>query len=213
MSKPLTQPQKDSVRQALNFVKKLLDCLDQAHDTGTDTNREKEIRDVVADLLKMLDDGKIDAETADVSEKARTDGNGIHLNDQSTYSMPGDLLLEDCREGYFTSLWTIIETLIHEYAHYHRDTGLVGRVLRRVPDTFFGGAALMLKSLFGKTVRTWKWHEMKAYYFAYAMLSTLAHYLYMVCLKNPDCIPCCEQHQRNADEAKQRQDPHSTYGN
>ena len=91
--------------------------------------------------------------------------------------------------------------------------GLVGRVLRRIPGTFFGGAALMLKSLVGTTVRSWKWHEMKAYHFAYSILSTLAHILSMVCLLNPDCINCCEQHKQNAEEAKRREDPYSTYGN
>lgn len=213
MSKPLTPTQKDTVKQVLDFLKKLLDCLDGAHDTGVNPNRKQEIRDLVDDLARMLDAGKIDAETEDVSEKARTDGDGIHLNEASTFSLPGDLLLEDCAEGYFTSLWTLIEVLVHEYAHYQRDTGLVGRVLRRIPDTFFGGPALILKSLFGTTVRTWKWHEMRAYHFAYSILSTLAHYLFLVCLKHPSCIPCCDQHQQNAEEAKRRQDPYSTYGN
>ena len=153
------------------------------------------------------------AESADAAEKARTDGNGIHLNVDSTFSLPGDLLLGDCSEGYFSSLWTLIEVLIHEYAHYRRDTGLVGRVLRRIPDTFFGGLALMLGSLTGRTMRTWRWHEMRAYHFGYTMLRTLRHFVFMLDVTDAECLPCPKQHLIYSDEACRRQDPHSTYGN
>lgn len=213
MSQPLSQQQHDTVKQVLDFIEKLLTCLENTHDHGSDPVRRQEIRLIINELNNMLQTGKIDVEVAPVSEKARTDSNGIHLNELSTFSMPGDLLLNDCREGYFNSLWTLIEILFHEYAHYRHDTGIVGRVVRRIPDTFLGGLALMLGSLFGHTKRTWLWHEMRAYRFCYNILSTLNHYLFMVCLNDPQCIPCCRQHQQFSEEAKRRQDPNSTYGN
>lgn len=213
MSRALTPKERDTVRAVLAFLEGLLRCFEQLKDHGTNPDRIRELRDMFTDLSQMLDQGRIDAESADAAEKARTDGNGIHLNVDSTFSLPGDLLLGDCSEGYFSSLWTLIEVLMHEYAHYRRDTGLVGRVLRRIPDTFFGGLALMLGSLTGRTMRTWRWHEMRAYHFGYTMLRTLRHFVFMLDVTDAECLPCPKQHLIYSDEACRRQDPHSTYGN
>lgn len=213
MSRPLTAAEKQSIDQAIAFLLKLMDCYESVVGPNASTTEDiKRTRDTANDLKSMLDSGKIDVESDSVNIKAETTGSGIHINDTSTFSMPGDLHLEDCAEGYFASLWTLIEMLIHEHYHYEHHTGFFGRVLRRVPDTFFGGAVLVFDSLFGETVRTWKWHEFKAYAHTHNLLIFIEGAVHLVCRMKPDCLGCCAKHQQEVDQAKQRENPWSTYG-
>lgn len=217
MARPLNQQEEQSIREALAFLSKLLDCLESIQDHGVDKDKIRELRDIIADLTQMLNQGKIDIKSNSSSVQAETDGDGIHLNDQQTmYSLPGDLKLYDCKEGYFASLWTIISVLIHERYHYHYHTGAWGGVKKGLGFVFYtplAGVADGLHHLFGTgDKRTWLVHEDNAYWHTYEMLSRLSNYLSTVCLRNPDCIPCCDQHKLHLSEARRRQYPLSTYG-
>lgn len=132
MSQPLDPTQKKSVEATLDFLERLIACYAPHADKTKD--QLDDLRATVADLRDMLNSGKIDIQTAGINIKAETDRGGIHLNDQSTYSMPGDYLLNDCKEGYFESLWTMIEVLLHERHHYHHTTGIWGGGFRSILD-------------------------------------------------------------------------------
>jgi hypothetical protein len=210
MSTPLTPTQKTSIGKVLDFLTKLLDCYEKNRPSSSSLQDQlKRMRDDVHDLRGLLDEGKIDIERhGDLGRKAKADGDGIHLNDRSSFEMPDDFHLEDCSEGYFGSLWQLIETLLHELYHYRHHTGLWGGV-KKLPDFIFGGLALMLESALGDGQRTWLWHEKQAYRYSFSQLGFLRLALAIGC---NDCIPCCEQHGREEEQAARRQDPSTTYG-
>lgn len=87
MSRPFTQQERNTISSVLAFLHRLLDCFEQLKDHGTNPDRIRELRTVIDELSQMLDSGKIDAESADPAEKARTDGDGIHINVASTFSL------------------------------------------------------------------------------------------------------------------------------
>jgi hypothetical protein len=211
MSTPLSAEQKTSIEKVLDFLKRLLDCYDDHKPAGSGlTDQEAEMRKDLSDLRDLLTNGKIDIERhTDAGRKARTDGDGIHLNDRSTYQMPADYLLNDCQEGFFGSLWQLIETLIHELYHYRHHTGFVSNATKIV-DTIFGGLALITESALGETQRTWLWHEKKAYRYAYSKLGFLRVALIIAC--DNHCFECCDRLQTEVDEAIKRQDPSTNYG-
>src|ERR671934_570892 len=81
----LSQQERQSVDQALDFVLRLLDCLDRVpQDKNTlQTGQADVIRKTTRALKKMLADGKIDWRDGDEANEAETDRNGIHLNRSS----------------------------------------------------------------------------------------------------------------------------------
>src|SRR5207237_5261574 len=135
------------------------------------------------------DEGKIDVQSSDsIGRQAETDSDGIHINDtQDMFSMPGDLHLTDCREGYFGSAWLIAAMLLHEKYHYDHHTGLFGGIIRPVFDLIGGSAALWWSDLVdGTTLRTHLYKEFKAYAWSYSMLGTLSYLLEKVCREKPN---------------------------
>lgn len=214
MSRPLNKQELQTITQALEFIEKLFDCAESIDVNGIDKKKMKKLNDCLSELSDMLDNGEIDVKSNSASVQAETDWDGIHLNDtQSIYSMPGDLMLEDCEEGYFKSLWLIIAMLFHEKYHYENHTGLWGGVIRAPFDLVWGSTALIVDDILEQRAkRTWLWKEFKAYAFSHLRMLWVGFILEDVCRKNPDCIPCCEQHLQWQRDAMNRQDPWSTYG-
>lgn len=213
MGTPLDATQKRSIEQALDLLARLLECTrDLQLGDYFATEREK-IRKELERLRGMLADGRIDIESNRKSVQAETDRNGIHINDtQDMFSMPGDLLLNDCAEGYFNSLWLILGMLFHERYHYDHHTGLWGGGVVAVFHFIGGTPALIVSRLQGKTMRSFLFKEFKAYAWSYSLLNTLLYFLEKICREKPDCIPCCQKHLGALSDAAARQNPWSTYG-
>lgn len=213
MSQPLSPEQKRSVEDALGLLERLLHCAGQLPATPLRDDYRNVLQQELDALNGMLANGTIDVDSNSSFIPAETDRDGIHLNDtQSIFSMPGDLMLEDCREGYFASAWLLIGILIHERYHYQWSTGIVGS-LGKVVSFVFGGTALLWSSVVeGKTFRSLKWHEFKAYAWANLQLMKALSLLEDVCRQLPGCIPCCPEHAQWLGDAAARQDAWSKYG-
>lgn len=208
MGRPLTPAETQSVEQALDFVTRLLDCAAGINVSGLDAQEAADIRSNVGELTTMLANGQIDVESEGANVQASTDSGGIHLNDQQgMYSMPGDMQLTDCSQGYFASLWTLIGVLFHEKYHFKHHTGLWGGGVKAVFDLVFGIGAYILNLGLGEAdQRRWLHKEFMAYAYSHLRLMRLGFVLEDVCRENPGCIPCCDAHrreQRNAEKSHQ----------
>ncbi len=214
MSRPLNTQESQTITQSLGFLNKLFDCADAIDVNGVDKDKIADLRRCVSELSDMLAKGQIDIKSNSESVQAETDRHGIHVNDaQSMFSLPGDLMLENCEEGYFSSLWLIIAMLFHEKYHFKHHTGFWGGVVKATFHLFFGTGGLLLDEVLdGSTHRSWLWKEFKAYAHAHLAMLKIGFTLEDVCKKNPNCIPCCEQHLQWQRDAMNRQDPWSTYG-
>ncbi len=214
MTRSLNQTESKTIQQTLDFLDKLFQCADNINVSGLDSDEIDNLKEQVDDFKKKLKDGLIDIKSQKGSIQAETDSSGIHLNDtQSMYSMPGDLKLDDCGNGYFQSLWTIIGLLFHEAYHYENHTGLWGGGVKAVFDVFFGTPALLYRQFVeGKSPRSWLHKEFMAYAHSELMLLKLSFILEDVCKENPRCIPCCRQHIGSLRDVLKRHDPDTTYG-
>ena len=206
MGRTLTAEESQSVQQALGFVEQLLDCASAISVSGVSAQDMADIRSNVDELSNMLSNGEIDVESEGPNVQASTDSGGIHLNDQQgMFSMPGDLLLNDCSQGYFASLWTLIGVLFHEKYHFKHHTGLWGGVIKAAFDLVFGFGAYILNLTLGEAdQRRWLHKEFMAYAYSHGRLMLLGFILEDVCRENPACIPCCAEHrseQRRAERS------------
>lgn len=214
MARPLTQAESQTIQQSIDFLNQLFQCANNINVSGIDSDEMDELKANVADIQSKLENGLIDVESNGNSIQAETDRNGIHLNDtQSMYSMPGDLQLNDCSNGYFLSLWTIIGMLFHECYHYENHTGFWGGGVKAVFDLVFGTPALLYREFVeGEKPRSRLHKEFMAYAHSELMLLKLSFILADVCEENPGCIACCDQHKQQIREIMKRHDPDSTYG-
>ncbi len=224
----LDDSQKATIRAALESLRRMLHCCDDCLDEDPDTDIEA----YIAGLLQLLDAGKIDWESNDTAVKAMTDGDGIHLNKDfggdysNNYQLPPDYLLDDCKNGFFSSYWTLLEMLFHEYYHYLHHTGFSGNVgagalvllgwVAAIPEAILG--------LFGVKTSPYNGKELPTYFHTYDLLSRLFEILDDCCdcqdetgpdpldpstddEEGCDCIGCCDQLLAALGQARDRQNP------
>ena len=210
----LSLQERQSLDAALDLVLRLLDCLQQVPpDKNTiDPGHVDWIRRTIGDLKDMVADGRLDFQPNGDAITAETDRHGIHLNPdfggdyRNAYQLPGEYLLDDCREGYFNSLWYAVEILLHEIHHYRWHTGF-GAFFKAFL-WFIGKIATLATLLPGPGARRkYPANEHEAYLSAYLALLRLENMLILVCHHVPDCLPCCEQHLAAARAARTRQEP------
>lgn len=217
---PALSPQdRQSIDAALDFVLSLLDCLQRVPSAENTIERRRvdAIRSMVDELRQMAADGRIDFQPRSAGITAATDRHGIHLNSdfggdyRNAYQLPGDYRLDDCAEGYFSSLWYLLEILFHELHHYRWHSGILGGLFK-ASLVFAYSVSTIVTFPFrligrGGAQRKYIGHEHESYLAAYRALMTLEHALILICHHVPDCLPCCEEHLAAARQASARQDP------
>ena len=222
----LTAEQRDTVNRALDFLQQIIDCYDAlpADARTVPSPQRDEIERAVDRLRELNRNGQIDfASESSIAVLARTDRRGIHLNSnfggdyRNDYDLPADYMVDNCEEGYFYSLWRLIEILMHELFHYEHHSGVIGSanvlflvVVYGTVGNLLEGASGLFARLRGqrRLVRKYAGHEHQAYSYAYWQLGWLDHLLFAICFDDSDCIPCCEQHSAQARAARERQNPY-----
>ncbi len=199
----LTDTEKESIDHALDFLLEILQCLDTVPDDKK-TSRPEDIRavqDTVDQLRDMNANGQIDWESAGTGTVASTDWNGIHLNpdfgndSSNDYQLTDDFQLDNCEEGYFYSLWRIIEILVHELYHYNNHVGPWGSTKK-----VFICASYLLGNTLDFIAQTplertnSLGHEHQTYFYTNHWLFNIDSMLFAIChWGDPDCIHCCDQ--------------------